>query len=652
MLVKPEFKQKRYRILLAVPLIITMSVIVVLLSLYSVRNVTENADQLVSLQIPELRAISELQSILNRQLIMLHEYYATMELPDVTVTNKLDKAFSINLKVLVSTGQNISNDVDLVSYVGKFKKSSDNFHDEMQKGRSRDWDVLREHLAEASVYARQADTELGDWHRQVRDRLAIGSSMTLDEVSRLNIIQITFNIVMLVISGLLLTIIYFRMTDQEKLFHRAHFDLLTDLPNRRSMQLWTEKLADESDGNPIAVYAMWLTLDRLGLISGTYGHHQGDELICEFSKALGNILENSPLEVYLFSIGSSNWVMVIKSAINDEDLKNIITDIERLTRKPFKLGEREFNVACSIGISYTQAYDNDVQVLLQNADTARTSVLKDGGNDHRFYDPEMTEKAEHLLTVENDLRKALEKEEFELFYQPKLSKQGDRTHSAEALIRWRSNGELISPGDFIPVAEETGLVNSIGDWVLFQACNQWIEWQKTGIDVPSVAVNISVQQFQSNLFVNTVKNVLEATGMPPEKLELEVTEEAASARPDKVVTVMQNLKALGVSLAIDDFGTGYSSLAYLKRFPIDVIKIDRAFISHLEVSSEDNAIAKLIIEMSHQLGFKVVAEGVENDEQFQILKNMDCDLLQGFYFSKPLNSADYLDFLSKTEKGR
>ena len=640
-----KFKQNRYRILLAVPVIILLSVFVVYFSLNSVKSVSDNADQLVNLQIPELRAIANLQSILNRQLLILHDYYATMELPDATKAKNLDMAFAASLTALVGTDHDIS-EAELVSYVDKFKSAEENFHDEMQKGRGRDWDVLREHLAEATSFARRADNELGDWHRKVRERLAKGSSMTLEEVSRLNRIQTAFNIFMVIIAGLLLMIIYFRMKDQEKLFHRAHFDPLTDLPNRRSLELWSDELCKKQNHSD-SVYAMWLTLDRIGLISGTYGHHQGDELIYHFSRDLETILDESELKIYLFSIGSSNWVMVIKDAEDDEALKNIIKEIEQLTRKPFKLGEREFNIACSIGVSHSQGYDNNIQTLIKNADTARTSVLNDGGNDHRFYHPEMTQVAEHLLTIENNLRRALENNEFELHYQPKLSKQGDQVLSAEALIRWRNNGELIPPGVFIPVAEKTGLVTAIGDWVLYEACRQWIEWQQMGIEIPSVAVNISVQQFQSRLFVNTVNKVLTETGMPPHKLELEVTEEAASARPDQVVKVMGSLKALGVSLAIDDFGTGYSSLAYLKRFPIDVIKIDRAFISQLEISAQDRAIAKLIIEMSHQLSFKVVAEGVENDEQFQILKNMSCDLLQGFYFSKPLNSADYLEFLNR-----
>jgi len=645
MLVRPKFKQKRYRILLAVPLIILLSVIVVSVSLHSVRSVTDNADQLVSLQIPELRAIADLQSVLNRQLLMLHDYYATMELPDASIAKNLDEAFASNLETLVGADHDIS-DAELVNYIDKFKSAERNFHNEMQKGRSRDWDVLREHLAEATSYARQADTELGEWHRKVRERLAKGSSMTLDEVSRLNIIQISFNAVMLVIAGLLLMIIYFRMIDQEKLFHRAHFDSLTNLPNRRSLKLWSDELGKQENLSD-SIYAMWLTLDSIGRISATYGHNQGDELIYKFSRALEKILEKFLLEIHLFSIGSSNWVMVIKDAEDDEALKDIINEIELLTRKPFKQGEREYNITCSIGVSHAEDSVNDIQTLIKNADTARTSVVNDGGNDHRFYHPLMTDEAMLRLSIENNLRRALEKDEFELHYQPKLSKNGDQVLSAEALIRWRSNGELIPPGVFIPVAEQTGLVTAIGDWVLKDACRQWVEWQQMGFDIPSVAVNISVQQFQSRLFVDTVKKVLTETGMPPHKLELEVTEEAASARPDQVVRVMDSLKKLGVSLAIDDFGTGYSSLAYLKRFPIDVIKIDRAFISQLEVSAQDRAIAKLIIEMSHQLSFKVVAEGVENEEQFQILKNMSCDLLQGFYFSKPLNTADYLEFLNR-----
>ncbi|MBT8449489.1 MAG: EAL domain-containing protein, partial [Gammaproteobacteria bacterium] len=583
MLVKPKFKQKSFLILLAVPVIIITSILVVLGSLHSVRKVTDNADQLVTLQIPELRTISELQSVLNRQLIILHGYYATTDAPDAFEEKRLDESFKSNLKTLVDIGQHAADGKLLVSYVENYKKSAENFHNEMQKGRGRDWDILREHLAEASAYAQQANTELTDWNQKVRNRLAQGSSQTQKEVENLNKIQITFNIAMVLVAGLLLIIIYFRMRDQGKLFHSAHFEPLTDLPNRRSLQLWSERLVDQHNStNPF--YVAWLTLDRLGLISGTYGHIQGDALINKFSRSLEKILDYCQVDIYLFSIGSSNWVMVIKDAEDDNLIKQIIAQIEKLTSKPFNLEERDYNISCSIGISKTLTHEKDIQVLLRNADMARRSVLDDGGNNHRFYEPEMTDSAEKLLSVENDLRNALEKEEFELYYQPKLSKQGEQILSAEALIRWHSNGKIISPGIFIPVAEKTGLVNPIGDWVLRQACTQWVEWQRAGYAVPSVAVNISAQQFQLKSFINTVKAVVAETGIPPEKLELEITEEAASARPDLVVSVMDDLKEIGVSLAIDDFGTGYSSLAYLKRFPIDVIKIDRAFISQLHIS--------------------------------------------------------------------
>jgi len=647
MLVKlNKFKPKSFLVLLVVPVIIITSIIVVLGSLHSVRNVTDNADKLVTLQIPELRAISELQSVLNRKLIILHGYYATMEAPDASEVKSLDESFGSNLKKLVDIGQNAADGQLLVSYVEKYKHSAEKFDNEMQKGRNRDWDVLREHLAAASEQAHLADKKLADWNQRVRNRLAQGSSRTLKEVENLNTIQITFNIAMVLVAGLLLIIIYVRMRDQAKLFHSARSEPLTDLPNRRSLELWSEKHVDQHNAsNP--VYVAWLTLDRLGLISGTYGYTEGDVLIKKFSSALEKVLDQWEIDIYLFSIGGSNWVMVIKDAEDDIIIKQIIAQIEKLTSKPFNLEDRDYNISCSIGISKTLTNKEGIKVLLRYADMARRSVLDDGGNNHCFYEQEMTQSAEHELCVENDLRNALENDEFELYYQPKLSKQGDQVLSAEALIRWHRNGKIISPGVFIPVAEKTGLVIPIGNWVLRQACRQWVKWQQERDVVPPVAVNISAQQFQSKSFINTVKEVVAETGMLPEKLELEITEEAASAHPDLVVSVMGSLKEIGVSLAIDDFGTGYSSLAYLKRFPIDVIKIDRAFISQLHISEQDRAIAKLIVEMSHQLGFKVVAEGVENYEQSQILLDMDCDLLQGFFFSQPLKVTDYQNYLSE-----
>jgi len=623
MLVKlNKFKPKSFLVLLVVPVIIITSIIVVLGSLHSVK------------------------SVLNRKLIILHGYYATMEAPDASEVKSLDESFGSNLKKLVDIGQNAADGQLLVSYVEKYKHSAEKFDNEMQKGRNRDWDVLREHLAAASEQAHLADKKLADWNQRVRNRLAQGSSRTLKEVENLNTIQITFNIAMVLVAGLLLIIIYVRMRDQAKLFHSARSEPLTDLPNRRSLELWSEKHVDQHNAsNP--VYVAWLTLDRLGLISGTYGYTEGDVLIKKFSSALEKVLDQWEIDIYLFSIGGSNWVMVIKDAEDDIIIKQIIAQIEKLTSKPFNLEDRDYNISCSIGISKTLTNKEGIKVLLRYADMARRSVLDDGGNNHCFYEQEMTQSAEHELCVENDLRNALENDEFELYYQPKLSKQGDQVLSAEALIRWHRNGKIISPGVFIPVAEKTGLVIPIGNWVLRQACRQWVKWQQERDVVPPVAVNISAQQFQSKSFINTVKEVVAETGMLPEKLELEITEEAASAHPDLVVSVMGSLKEIGVSLAIDDFGTGYSSLAYLKRFPIDVIKIDRAFISQLHISEQDRAIAKLIVEMSHQLGFKVVAEGVENYEQSQILLDMDCDLLQGFFFSQPLKVTDYQNYLSE-----
>ena len=274
-----------------------------------------------------------------------------------------------------------------------------------------------------------------------------------------------------------------------------------------------------------------------------------------------------------------------------------------------------------------------------------------GGNTHRLYHVEMTRDAEHFLAVETGLRSALKQGTFELHYQPKLDSRDGRVHGAEALLRWRHEGRYMSPARFIPVAEQAGLVKAIGEWVLQRACEQWVTWHAQGVDAPPIAVNISAQQFQDAEFPALVQRILERTGMPPCMLELEITEEAANVRPDAVVETMGALKQVGVTLALDDFGTGYSSLAYLKRFPLDVLKIDRAFIRRLGESAQDLAIVRMIVEMAHELGFVVLAEGVESELQWQLLRAMQCDQLQGYLFSRALDTDAFLSYLDSVSTG-
>jgi len=645
MLIKPGFGQTYRRVALFFPLIILSAVLVVWSSLQTVGNVSKKADSLVSRHIPELRELSALQWVMNQRIILLHEYYATTERPSEEVLDNLRNAFSRHLVNLRFLGLDDSEITMFKSPLAKFQSSAALFDQEMQLGSARDWDKLREYLAASTEQANMANRELKEWIERVRERLGAGSEETLDEIGRLNSLQLSFGLTVLFIAILLLAILYARMKDQAKLQYRAYHDELTDLPNRRSLQTYAKK-ALSLNNQPECMAILFVSLDRFPLITSTFGHLLGDQLLKRFSTELEKLLEHHGVDSRLFSFGRANWIVCVDEPESGSTSIEIADAIERFTVQPLILNERELNVSCSIGVAYFPSDAENLESLLRKADTARREALASGGSGYRVYEARMSLESERVLSIESGLRNALKNDEFELYFQPKLSIHGDKVACAEALIRWNRGDEFISPGDFIPVAEQTGLVVPLGEWVLRRACKHWVDWFEAGIECPPIAINISAQQFQLDDFPDLVKKVLIETGMPAKKLELEITEEAASGKPEQVVKAMYALKAIGVSLAIDDFGTGYSSLSYLKRFPIDVLKIDRAFVSQMENSSQDKAIVDMVITMAHELNFEVVAEGVETEAQWQLLREMKCDLLQGFLFSRPLPAHTYIDHLN------
>ncbi|MEE9494117.1 MAG: GGDEF domain-containing phosphodiesterase [Gammaproteobacteria bacterium] len=316
-----------------------------------------------------------------------------------------------------------------------------------------------------------------------------------------------------------------------------------------------------------------------------------------------------------------------------------------LSVTPMRLQERELSVTCSIGMASVTGHAQSLDGLLKHADTALRDVMLAGGSSYLVYNDAMDNEAEQMLSIENDLRLAIQRNELELFYQPKIDPLDSRVACAEALLRWRKQGELVSPGVFIPIAEQTALIIPIGEWVLRTACEQWKQWSEDGLSCVPIAVNISAQQFRLADFPAQVQAILDSAGMPPQMLELEITEEAATGDQQQVIATMHALKGIGVTLAIDDFGTGYSSLSYLKHFPLDVLKVDQSFIREMLCSQDDQAIVEMIVSLAHRLAFKVVAEGVETVEQQRFLEALGCDLLQGFLFSRPLPANDFMQLL-------
>jgi predicted signal transduction protein with EAL and GGDEF domain len=334
-------------------------------------------------------------------------------------------------------------------------------------------------------------------------------------------------------------------------------------------------------------------------------------------------------------VGGDEFTLLLSDVARAEDAVEVADRILEILRKPCVVNGHEFHVTTSIGIALYPSDGEDAQSLLRNADTAMYRAKDRGRDNYKLYAPTMNTRIAERVALESSLRHGLEREEFAVHYQPQVSISSGRVVGTEALVRWQHPERgLILPAEFIPVAEDTGLIVPLGAWVLRTACVQNKAWQDAGLPPMRVAVNLSARQFQSRDLPNTIAQVLEETGLDPRCLQLEITEGVAMQDVDFTIAVLRELREMGVGIAIDDFGTGYSSLSYLKVLPVNAVKIDRSFVRDLTVDPNDAAIASSIIAMAHNLKLEVIAEGVETEEQLAFLKGRDCDEMQGFLFSK------------------
>ena len=424
----------------------------------------------------------------------------------------------------------------------------------------------------------------------------------------------------------------------------AHFDPLTGLPNRsRFRQLLGQALERaRQESRPLAV--LMLDLDHFKQINDPLGHASGDELLCQLAQRLADC---SGERATLGRLGGDEFGLILAGGGDQEsDAVALAARVRQALRAPFVLAGREVNVSASIGVAAFPADADDADTLLRYADTALNRA-KEGGRDAcRFFTSGMNERAQQRLALETGLRRAIELEQFELYYQPKANVADGRVGGAEALLRWNRPGHgMVAPAEFIPLLEETGLIVPLGAWIVFTACRQIAAWDRQGLGAVRVAVNVASRQFASGELEAVVTNALADSGIDPDLLELELTEGSLMSDTEAAIATMRRLKAGGVRISIDDFGTGYSSLAYLKRFPIDTLKIDIAFIREVTSDAGDAAIVQAIIGMAHSLGLGVVAEGVETAAQLGFLARHHCDYIQGYYFSKPLAAADFTDLL-------
>ena len=434
---------------------------------------------------------------------------------------------------------------------------------------------------------------------------------------------------------------------QEQLEHQANYDVLTGLPNRNLLQDRLKRAVfAQRNARPIAV--VFIDLDHFKFINDSLGHTQGDKLLAIIAERLASIVREGDTVARL---GGDEFVLVL----NDQNKEDVIfRAMQRVLNKvsePMTIDGQELYITCSAGVSLYPADAPDVETLLKNADVAMYRAKEHGRNNFQFYTPEMNDLANERLALEHSLRRALERNELLLHYQPKVNLETGMIVGAEALLRWQHpEWGLIAPERFIPIAEETGLIVQIGAWVIRTACNQARLWQDAGLPPVIMSVNLSARQFRQESFVKVVTQILHETGLKPEQLEMELTESMLMHNANAAISILAGLKSIGVRLSLDDFGTGYSSLSYLSRLPIDTLKIDRSFVQHIGDQDEcDNGIlAQAIISLGHSLNLTVIAEGVETGEQLKFLKAHQCDEVQGFYFCKPTVPAEFAKMLAES----
>jgi len=412
---------------------------------------------------------------------------------------------------------------------------------------------------------------------------------------------------------------------------------LTGLPNRVFLEEILEKSITNSHRKKDHFAVLFFDLDRFKLINDSLSHAAGDELLRTIAKRLQETVRSCDLVARL---GGDEFVILLRD-INDENIvKQLSHKLLSIINDPFNIAGREIIISTSIGISLYPQDGKSADLLLRNADAAMYKAKKSGANQFQFYTATLNTESLDSLEKEMQLRHAITNKELFLFYQPQIDIKSEKVIAVEALVRWKhpKNGVLL-PIDFIPLAEETGLIVPIGEWVLRTACQQNKAWQDSGLPPIRIAVNITTQQLNQYNLVEIVKNILDETQLKPEYLELELTENSIISNIN-VINTINTLKDLGLHIALDDFGTGYSSLSYLKDIHLDRLKIDKSFVQNILLNRGDEVIIQAIITMAHSLNLEVLAEGIETEKQLNFLKKQNCGEIQGFYFSKPLSTSD------------
>ncbi len=432
---------------------------------------------------------------------------------------------------------------------------------------------------------------------------------------------------------------------QQQLISLAKYDSLTGLANRELFLNNLKKSINKAKRNCSQLAVLFIDIDHFKTINDSLGHSTGDELL----KSIANRLQNSMrAEDMVARLGGDEFAILLDDINDISSVAKIAVKIITCLKPNHLCNNHELNVSPSIGISTFPECGMNTESLIQAADTAMYEVKRVGRNGFQFFSNSMQQLVSRKLNIENALRYAIKQNEFTIHYQPQVDARTQRVIATEALIRWY-NKDLgnITPTEFIPIAEDTGLIKQLGAWIFLHACNTSIQWtdQQLNSQPLTISINVSIIQLKTDGFIDELKDLLSQISLSPKHIVLEITESIMTDDPDAMVTLLGNIQALGISIAIDDFGTGYSSLSYLRRLPIDILKIDQSFVADIGINKNGEAIVKTIITLAHNLGLEVIAEGVENKTQADFLVNYECDTLQGYYFSRPIESEQITELL-------
>ncbi|WP_275096356.1 putative bifunctional diguanylate cyclase/phosphodiesterase [Sedimenticola hydrogenitrophicus] len=441
-----------------------------------------------------------------------------------------------------------------------------------------------------------------------------------------------------------------RKLSEEQIAWLAYHDSLTGLPNKRLFGERVDQAIINARRHDRKVAVLVLDLDGFKLINDTMGHPIGDLLLKEIAGRLLECLRSSDLTEaqHVARLGGDEFTILFDDVEQVSHITRILPRITSTIAQPLLLGDQELVISSSMGIAVYPQDGEDADQLIKNADAAMYHAKDLGKNNFQFFTEQLNKVSMERLLLETGLRRALEKGEFELYYQPQIDLASERLVGLEALLRWR-HPELggVPPDIFIPIAEESGQIIRIGEWVISRAIEQSLAWQRQGYEPVRISVNLSGKHLQNHEFTDYLVELLETTGIDTDLLGIEITESSLLFNREQTLLTLGDIKAMNIKLSMDDFGTGYSSLGYLKQFPIDVLKIDRSFIQDIQVRDAETGLVKTIIDMGHVLGMEVVAEGVETREQLEYLKKHGCDTVQGFFFSRPLPAGEIVNLLRK-----